>query len=135
MLSAQVVPTKKKELTCSLPEGWELKWELCSVCPVTTPPLQGLPRPSRGSPDLYCKLVFLSLYRTRLYRKCHMYFTQSCNRVMSNLYLAYFVPQGDFWELSCARGIELMITRRVFHQIVLCLNTPKINHWGQTPRV
>jgi hypothetical protein len=57
-----------------------------------------------------------------------MDFTQSCNIVVSNLYLAYFIPQGDFWELYYAHGIELIITRRVFCQIVLCLNVPKINH-------
>lgn len=91
------------------------------MCPVTTPSLQ-------IHPDSYYKLVFLCQHRLHLYRECHMYFTlHSCNIVMSNLYLAYFTPQGDFWKLYCARGTELIITRRVFHQIVLCLNVPKIN--------
>lgn len=85
---------------------------------------------TRGAPQTLIISLFFSVNIEPIFIERHMYFTQSCNRVLSDLYLAYFVPQGDFWELSCAHGIELMITMRVFHQIVLCLNTPKIIHLG-----
>lgn len=59
-----------------------------------------------------------------------MNFTKASNVVMSNLYLANFVPQADLFILCCECRTELIITRIIFHQIVLCLNTSKINHPG-----
>lgn len=37
-----------------------------------------------------------------------MYFTKSFRVVMSDLYLAYCVPQGDLGLLCCAHGTELL---------------------------
>lgn len=45
---------------------------------------------------------------------------------MSDLYLAYFVPQGDLCVLYCMYGIDYY--QESFHQIVLCLNMSKMNY-------
>lgn len=47
-----------------------------------------------------------------------------------NLYLSYFVPQGDLCILYSAHGIQFIITRISFHQIVICLNMPKKKSLG-----
>ena len=48
---------------------------------------------------------------------CHKYFTKSFEVVTFDLYLVYLVPQGDFWLLYCAHGIELIIARKVFTKL------------------
>lgn len=59
--------------------------------------------------------------------------TQSFNAGMSDLYLAFFISQGDLCKLYCAHRIEFIIN--YVHQTVLCLNMPKINDSGSDSRV
>lgn len=49
---------------------------------------------------------------------------------MSDFYLAHFVPPRHLYVLNCTHGNELIITRNIFHWIVLCLHMHKINHSG-----
>lgn len=71
--------------------------------------------------DPYCKCVFLGQSK----KNYHYELYKGFDVVMSDLYLAYFVPQRDLWMLCCE--YKLIITRISFHQILLYLNMPQIN--------
>lgn len=62
-------------------------------------------------------MFFLVTYRTYLYGRCHMYLTKSFYVVMSDLYLADFVPRGDLCVLYCAPGVELIIIGKIFAKL------------------
>lgn len=75
-------------------------------------------------PDPYCKLAFQSVYRTHL-NAYDMYFAKCFDVAMSDLQLAYIVPQGDLCMFYCTHKIELIIMRNVFIKLRLaqrCLN-------------
>lgn len=65
-----------------------------------------------------------------------MVFTKTYHLVMSYLHLVYFGPQIDLHILYCGCGIEFIIIRNNFCQIVLCLHMCKINYsWSDSQNV
>lgn len=59
----------------------------------------------------------VSIYRTHLYGRCYTYFTQSCNVIMCDPYLAYFVPHRDLRVLYCIHKNDLIIIKKVFTEL------------------
>lgn len=75
-----------------------------------------------GAQSLVIAYFFL-VYRTHLYGRCRIHFTESFEVVTSDLYLAYFFPQGDLCMLYCMHRIALIITKNICTK--LCLNMLK----------
>lgn len=115
---------EKERKTCYMPKrlGAEVLSSLVTFALCDLRPHWVLPRPLP-------KVHFLKLLNLSLW-KASQCFTRSFNVHMFDLYLAHFVPQRYLWVLYCAHWIELILTRKVFHRIVLPLSMPKMNHLG-----
>lgn len=100
---------------CYLPWSWEL---MCGW------------RPHQSLLQTYMISLFFSVsLRIYVYGMCHiMHFTESFNVVMSNLYLAHFVPQRDLSMFCCAHGINYYQKSLFFFLFrTKFLNIPNIN--------
>lgn len=65
-------------------------------------------------PDCDHELLFLSRCIELLLKEGVTCTSQSFNRVISKLQLAYFISPGYSWFLYCAQKIESIITRQAF---------------------
>lgn len=90
----------------------------CCICASCDPSITAISRPLSFSVNL----------QTSVFMHGGMCTSQSFEIATSDLYLAYFIPQGDLWMLYCAHGTELTDHQEHFHQIELCLTIPDIKY-------
>lgn len=124
MLSYGVVPSKEGMQDCYLPRmlGADMLSSLVLFA------LCGLRQHLAPPPDLILSLFF-SMYRTYHSGKCFLYFTRSFNVAMSNHCLDYFVLKEMYVCFPVHARLRYR-QKKKFQQLMLCLNMPKINHFG-----
>lgn len=115
MLNTLVVSSKKGNITCHPPRSLG---EVV-INSLVTFVLFVWPRLPCTLPQnlIISSFFFQSIYRTHFYGRCHVHFIKCFDIVTCDLYLTYFVPQGDLCVLYCVYGIELITTRKVFTKL------------------